>query len=167
MLATLAVLLAGVVDCLTGDKWLDKVGNVSNFDGGWRWPGAAGRPDSVPISDDSAWLLLQENLCMWMGGPLEPPLPPPPLPLDGVCPAGVDKEVERKSDVLLYKPQEWRPALLLLLLLVLLLLLLLAGDVVGWLFKQRLPSMGVVLADETTGRQAIGLITPWPCSLDN
>lgn len=84
---------------------------------------------------------------MW--GPLEP------LVVGGVCPAGVDKEVERKSEVLLYKPHEWRP----------LLLLLLAGDGVGccWLlFKQRLPSMGVVLADETTGRQAIGLITPWP-----
>ena len=115
---------------------------------------ATGRAQSVLISAGSAWLLLHEKRCKC--GPLEPPV--------GVC-CGVDKEAERKSDVLLYKPHEWRPALLLLLLLA-----LLAGDDVGcccccccWLLRQRLPRMGVVLAEETTGRQAIGLITPCPC----
>ena len=46
------------------------------------------------------------------------------------------------------------------------LLLRLLGDVVGGCCCCcRWPRIGVVLADETTGRQAMGLITPWPCQM--
>ena len=134
---------------------------------------AAGLAQSVPISDGSTWgPLLQEKRCKWGG----------PRAAMGVdrwfdCPA--DKAEQRKSDVLLYKPHEWRPALLLLLLLMMLLLLLMlfvvvppGDDVCCWvadwlLLRHRLPRMGVVLAEETTGRQAIGLITPWPWQYNN